>query len=187
MCGHDSYFVRMKFAMSLMGCLTFGFSLIGGRVMAENSLQVGDKIPEVRLQDQDGKEVALSSYRGQKNLVVYFYPKDDTPGCTKESCSFRDQYDVFKSSGAEVIGISSDSPESHKKFATKHRLPFTLLADVGGQVRKQFGVPGTLGFLPGRVTYVIDKQGTVRHIFNSQFSPQKHITEALEILGTLKN
>jgi thioredoxin-dependent peroxiredoxin len=118
-------------------------------------------------------------------VVVYFYPKDDTPGCTRESCAFRDQFSDFSDAGAEVIGISSDSVASHKKFAEKHRLPFTLLSDPGGSVRKAFGVPSSLGVLPGRVTYVIDKKGVVRHAFNSQLNPAKHVEEALAVLASL--
>jgi peroxiredoxin Q/BCP len=126
--------------------------------------------------------VRLSEFRGRKAVVLYFYPKDDTPGCTKESCAFRDSYQDFQDAGAEVIGVSSDSAESHGRFAAKHRLPFTLLADQGAQVRKRYGVPATLGLLPGRVTFVIDRAGIVRHVFNSQFQATQHVSEALEAL-----
>jgi peroxiredoxin Q/BCP len=156
-------------------------SLLGGGT----GLQAGARAPEFSLEDQNGKRVALSDFRDRKNVVVYFYPKDDTPGCTKESCAFRDQWNDFADAGAEVIGISSDSVESHRKFAEKHRLPFTLLSDVGGEVRKAFGVPSSLGVLPGRVTYVIDKQGVIRHTFNSQLNPAKHVEEALQVLAKL--
>jgi peroxiredoxin Q/BCP len=118
--------------------------------------------------------------------VLYFYPKDDTPGCTVESCSFRDSYEAFKDIGAEVIGISSDSPESHQKFAQKHNLPFTLLSDSDSAVRKVYGVPATLGLLPGRVTFVIDQAGLIRHMFNSQFNPKAHVEEAMKVLNTLQ-
>jgi peroxiredoxin Q/BCP len=124
----------------------------------------------------------LSGFLGKKAIVLYFYPKDDTPGCTKESCTFRDQYEVFLESGAEVIGISSDSPESHKNFATKYRLPFRLLSDEGEKVRNIYGVSSTLGLLPGRETFVIDRQGIIRHKFSSQFRPTKHVEEALKVL-----
>ena len=144
-------------------------------------VQVGDQAPDLALPDRSGKTVRLSELRG-KPVVLYFYPKDDTPGCTKESCTFRDQYQDFQDAGAEVIGVSSDSPESHEKFATKYRLPFVLLSDRGGAVRKLYGVPSTLGVLPGRVTYVIDGQGTVRHIFNSQLQAAQHVEEALKAL-----
>ncbi|MBX3026381.1 peroxiredoxin [bacterium] len=148
-------------------------------------LGVGDRAPAFTLADQDGRSVSLADFAGRKNVVVYFYPKDDTPGCTKESCSFRDQYTAFTDVGAEVIGISSDSQQSHKQFAEKYRLPFPLLADVGGEVRRQFKVPKSLGLLPGRVTFVIDKQGVIRHVFNSQLNATKHVDEAIGVLRTL--
>lgn len=138
--------------------------------------------PDFTLPDQDGTAITLSHLRGGW-VVVYFYPKDDTPGCTAESCSFRDSYESFTDSGATVIGISSDSVDSHKAFALKHSLPFTLLADVDGSVRKQWGVGKTLGLLPGRVTYVIDPAGIVKRVFSSQFRPKKHIDEALSVIG----
>ncbi len=142
----------------------------------------GQPVPEFSLLDQDGASVTSTQFRGRWT-VVYFYPKDDTPGCTAESCSFRDNFEAFTDAGATVVGISSDSVESHKAFAQKHRLPFTLLADVDGEVRKQFGVGKTLGLLPGRVTYVIDPDGIVRKVFSSQFKPKKHIDEALAVIS----
>jgi peroxiredoxin Q/BCP len=148
-------------------------------------LGAGANAPDFTLNDQDGKPVTLSGFRGQKNVVVYFYPKDDTPGCTKESCAFRDQFTAFSDIGAEVLGISSDSEASHKAFAEKHRLPFRLLSDRGAKVRSAFGVPPTFGLLPGRVTYVIDKQGVIRHAFNSQIQATQHVDEALQVLKQL--
>ncbi|MGB7396667.1 MAG: peroxiredoxin, partial [Candidatus Macondimonas sp.] len=136
---------------------------------ASKTLTVGDKAPSFTLPTADGRQVSLSDYRGRQPVVVYFYPKDDTPGCTAEACAFRDQYEDFKQAGAEVIGISSDAPEAHAKFASKHRLPFLLLSDRDGAVRKAYGVPATLGLLPGRVTFVVDREGIVRHLFSSQF------------------
>jgi thioredoxin-dependent peroxiredoxin len=151
-------------------------------------IKIGSKIPEFSLPDQDGKMVNISEHIGKNNLVIYFYPKDDTPGCTAEACSFRDQFEVFRDSGAEVFGISSDSVEKHKAFAQKHRLPFRLLSDVNKRVRKLFGVPADLlGLLPGRVTYIADKTGTVRHVFNSQYNAEKHVSEALEKLKQFDN
>ena len=138
----------------------------------------GDQAPDFTLADQAGNDVTLSSLLGQW-VVVYFYPKDDTPGCTAESCSFRDSHEDFTDAGAVVIGVSSDSVASHKAFAAKNNLPFTLLADDGGTVRKAFGTGKTLGLLPGRVTYVIDPEGVVRKVFSSQFGATKHHTEAL--------
>jgi thioredoxin-dependent peroxiredoxin len=148
-------------------------------------VQIGDSAPDFTLNSQQGKPISLKDFRGQKCVVLYFYPKDDTPGCTKESCGFRDRYEAFTDAGAEVIGISGDSVESHQKFATKYQLPFTLVSDAGDQVRKLYGVPATLGLLPGRVTYVIDKDGVVRHIFNSQLNFQGHIDESLKTLSSL--
>jgi peroxiredoxin Q/BCP len=133
-----------------------------------------------------GDNVTLSEYFGKKSVVLYFYPKDETRGCTREACEFRDQYDVFTSLGAEVIGVSGQSVESHKSFATHHGLPFILLSDEKNEVRQLYGVPATMGIIPGRVTYIIDKTGIVRHIFNSQFQPEKHIEEALKVLKELE-
>jgi thioredoxin-dependent peroxiredoxin len=148
-------------------------------------IKVGDAIPEVSLQSQTGETVNLKSFNGNKCVVLYFYPKDDTPGCTKESCSFRDSHTAFQDAGAEVIGISADDVASHKAFAAKHNLPFTLLSDAGNTIRKAFGVPSTLGVLPGRVTYVIDKSGVVQHITNTQLKFQDHIDESLKVVKGL--
>ena len=150
-------------------------------------IAVGDKAPDFRLRDQNGKDVSLADFRGKKAVVLYFYPKDETPGCTKEACSFRDSYEDFVRAGAEVIGVSGDSVDKHQSFAAHHRLPFTLLADEGNKLRKTYGVPATLWILPGRVTYVIDKQGTVRHVFDSQLQATKHIDEALGVIKSLPN
>lgn len=149
-------------------------------------VKVGDPAPDFTLSSQSGTPVSLKDFLGQKCVVVYFYPKDDTPGCTKESCAFRDQYEVFNSAGAEVIGISADSPESHQRFAAKYQLPFSLLSDSGNQVRKLYGVPASFGLLPGRVTYVIDQQGIVQNVFNSQFNFKGHIEESLKIIQQLE-
>jgi peroxiredoxin Q/BCP len=157
-------------------------SLLG---TGEPTIKVGDAAPEFDLPDAAGNRVKLSDFRGRQSVVLYFYPKDDTPGCTKEACSFRDSYESFKDAGAEVIGISSDSQASHQKFADKFKLPFRLVADQGGAVRKRYGVPATLGLLPGRVTFVIDRSGVVRHVFNSQIQATKHVDEALTVLKRL--
>ncbi len=149
-------------------------------------IKVGDVAPDFALTDRTGRTVRLSDYRGKQAVVLYFYPKDDTPGCTKEACSFRDQYQDLQDAGAEVIGVSSDSEESHGKFVSKYRLPFVLLADRDGAVRKRYGVPATLGLLPGRVTFVIDPQGVVRHVFNSQLQATKHVGEALTALRAIR-
>lgn len=148
-------------------------------------LRAGDAAPDFSLKDQSGTAVRLSDFKGKKAVVLYFYPKDDTPGCTAEACLFRDSFQVFSDAGAEVLGVSGDDAASHKQFAAKYRLPFRLLSDEGDAVRKAYGVSSTLGLLPGRVTFVIDKQGVVRHVFSSQFRPKKHVDEALEILKQL--
>lgn len=156
-------------------------------VIANNScsnmkLNIGDRAPSFSLYNQHGKKVTLDSLIKNKILVLYFYPKDDTPGCTAEACKFRDEYEVFKDNGAEVVGISSDSKESHIKFIKNHNLPFQLLSDEGGRIRKKYGVSKTLGLIPGRVTYIIDSDALIVHIFNSQFNPKKHIEEAIAII-----
>ena len=155
------------------------FDLFGG---GQSGIQVGDAAPDFDLPDASGGRVRLADFKGKRGVVLYFYPKDDTPGCTKEACSFRDSYEEFRDAGAEVIGVSSDSEASHRSFAEKYRLPFVLVADAGGELRKRYGVPSTLGLLPGRVTYVIDREGTVRHVFNSQLQAAKHVDEALAVL-----
>jgi peroxiredoxin Q/BCP len=149
------------------------------------TVQVGDKAPDFTLPSQMGDNVTLSEYFGKKNVVLYFYPKDETTGCTKEACAFRDSYDIFTGLGAEVLGVSGQSVESHKSFASHHSLPFLLLSDEDNKVRKLYGVPANMGIIPGRVTYIIDKKGVVRHVFNSQYQPQKHIEEAKQVLEKL--
>lgn len=145
----------------------------------------GSVPPNFTLKDQDGKTVSLSKFKG-KPVVLYFYPADETPGCTKQACAFRDSYEKYKKAGAEVIGISGDDAASHKAFAKKYRLPFTLLSDEGNKVRKEWGVPSDLfGTLPGRQTYVLDKKGVVQYIYNNQFQPEKHIGETLKIIQNL--
>ncbi len=154
-------------------------------LMARKMIDIGDVAPDFELRSGSGDRVRLSGYRGKKCVVLYFYPKDYTPVCTAESCAFRDAYEDFKDAGAEVIGISSDSEKSHRRFAADNRLPFILLSDEESKVRELYGVPATLGLLPGRVTYVIDKNGVVRHAFSSQLNYQKHVEEAIEIIRTL--
>jgi peroxiredoxin Q/BCP len=146
-----------------------------------SGVKAGDEAPDFALPDAAGEVVKLSQFRGRP-VVLYFYPKDDTPGCTLEACAFRDQYEDFVDAGAEVIGVSSDSSASHEKFARRHRLPFTLLADRDAALRKRYGVPSTFGLLPGRVTYVIDASGIVRRVFDSQLAATRHVSEALDAL-----
>jgi thioredoxin-dependent peroxiredoxin len=149
------------------------------------TLQIGDKIPNFIAKDTRGNDFDSQNIVGQKPLVIYFYPKDNTPGCTAQACSFRDQYEDFTDLGAEVIGISSDSEKSHEKFAMRYKLPFILLSDNDKKIRKLFGVPsGMLGLLPGRVTYVADKNGIIQLIFDSMMAT-KHIPKALEAIKKL--
>jgi peroxiredoxin Q/BCP len=150
-------------------------------------VRVGDRAPDFALRSQTGQTVSLKDFEGKSAVVLYFYPKDESPGCTAEACAFRDRYEVFKEAGAVVIGVSSDSVDSHKEFASHHNLPFLLLSDSGGKVRKRYGVARTLGLMPGRVTYVLDKKGIVRLVFSSQFSPAEHVEEALTILKTIRD
>jgi len=150
-----------------------------------NKVKVGDKAPDFTLPDQSGAMVSLKDFVGNKIVVLYFYPKDFTRGCTAEACAFRDSYDVFVQAGAQVLGVSSQSVDSHSRFAVANKLPFILLSDQDGKVRKLYGVPSTFGFLPGRVTYIIDKKGVVRHVFSSQAQPTRHIDEALRIVKEL--
>jgi peroxiredoxin Q/BCP len=148
------------------------------------ALKIGDKIPSFTSIDSKEHSFDIAKHIG-KPLVIYFYPKDDTPGCTIQACTFRDKYEDFKALGAEVIGISSDSLKSHQKFASRYKLPFILLSDFDKKIRTQFGVPNDfLGLIPGRATYVIDKKGVVQLIFDST-SAKIHIEKALEILKTM--
>ncbi|MBE2247769.1 MAG: peroxiredoxin [Candidatus Competibacteraceae bacterium] len=149
------------------------------------TLSLGDFAPDFVLKDQHNDLVRLSEVLKRASVVLYFYPKDDTPGCTTEAKCFRDNYELFLSLGAEVIGISSDSMASHIRFADKHKLPYTLLSDVTGKVRELYGVQKSWFVLPGRVTFVIDKQGVIRHIFSSRFQVARHIHESIEILKTI--
>jgi peroxiredoxin Q/BCP len=145
----------------------------------------GDRAPEFTLPAADGRSVSLADFRGKKVVVLFFYPKDETPGCTREACEFRDSFDRFAEAGAEVIGVSDDDVESHKKFAAHHRLPMTLLSDAGGRVRETFGVKALFGLIPDRVTFVIDREGVVRHTFAARLRFGKHVDEALEVVGSL--
>lgn len=145
-------------------------------------VNVGDTAPDFTLTSQTGEAVTLSQFRGKKNVVLYFYPKDETRGCTREACTFRDSFELFTDLGAEVIGVSADTVESHKSFAAHYNLPFTLLSDTDNAVRKTYGAESSIGFIPGRVTFVIDKKGIVRHVFSSQLQPEKHVEEARQIL-----
>jgi peroxiredoxin Q/BCP len=149
------------------------------------SIQVGDNCPLFSLPNQTGKTVEIADYLGKSKVVLFFYPKDDTPGCTKEACEFRDRYADFITQGCVVFGISSDSVDSHVGFIEKHALPYDLLSDAKKEVRQLFGVPGNLfGLIPGRVTYITNEQGIVIGVFNSQLDPVGHIDAALKLIRT---
>jgi peroxiredoxin Q/BCP len=148
-------------------------------------LKEGDKAPDFTLPSQDGRDVSLHDYLGKKNVVLYFYPKDYSMGCTTETRAFSENYERILDMDAEVIGVSSDSPESHKGFASECGVKFPLVSDGGGRVRDRYGASSSMGFIPGRVTFVIDRQGTVRRLFSSQLNPKRHVEEALDALKTL--
>ncbi len=149
-------------------------------------LKPGTPVPDFTLPDQDGRFFTLSEIVGEKPLVLFFYPKDHTPGCTAEVCSFRDSYEDFQDLGAEVIGISSDTEASHRKFAHSYRLPFRLLSDKDQKVRKLLKVKGSLfNLLPGRETLVVDRDGRVVLAFNS-LNPSGHMKKALHALKNLQ-
>ena len=147
--------------------------------------RMGERAPDFTLPRSDGTPFRLSEAVRRGVVVLYFYPKDETIGCVAEACAFRDQYDVFTEAGAEVVGVSADSSESHRQFAGHHRLPFVLLTDADGAVRKLYGVGKALGILDGRMTYVIDTKGVVRHVFSSRLQPTRHVAEALAIVRGL--
>ena len=148
-----------------------------------SGVRVGDTAPDFTLPDQRGRPVRLHDLTEKKNVALYFYPKDATPGCTAEARAFRDAYDAFSATDTEVIGVSSDSIKSHERFAAKQRLPFLLLSDRDGAVRNLYGVERTLGILPGCVTYVISRGGTVRHVYSSQLRATRHSREALRAVS----
>ncbi len=150
-----------------------------------SGIGVGAQAPDFTKTTQNGDSITLSQYRGDKAVVLYFYPKDETPGCTAEACTFRDSFEDFVEAGAVVIGVSQDSDSSHKRFAEHHRLPFALVSDGDAVLQKAYGVKKTMGLVPGRVTYVIDRDGNVQHVFNSLLNAKKHVREALEVVKRL--
>ncbi len=172
----------MKKTISILLLIVLSL-LIFNSVMAQNKkIQIGDKVPFFTLKDQFNNDFSIEQYVGNKNIVIYFYPKDDTPGCTKEACKFRDEYETFTDLDALVIGISSDDVASHLNFSKKYNLPFTLLADTKKEVRKLFGVPNSMVLIPGRVTYIINKKGIVISIFDSLSKAEQHVETAKEML-----
>jgi len=153
--------------------------------MATTSVQMGQAAPDFTAPRTGGGEFRLSDLKRKSAVVLFFYPKDETPGCTAEACAFRDSYEIFVDAGAEVVGVSGDSVESHERFADNHELPFVLISDKGGAIRRLYGVKATLGIWPGRVTFVIDKEGIVRHVFSSQTDAVRHVEESLRTVTSV--
>lgn len=151
--------------------------------MANKPLQPGQPVPAFSTTDHDGIAVGDADLRTGAWTVVYFYPKDDTPGCTAQACEFRDQHEAFTDAGATVFGVSADDAASHRAFRQKHNLPFRLLSDVDGSLKSAFGAKDAFGLLPARITFVIDGTGTVRKTFSSHLRPRAHIAEALELIA----
>jgi thioredoxin-dependent peroxiredoxin len=156
-----------------------------GRFICSSRIDVGSVAPDFSLPSQFGESVQLADFKGKKWVVLYFYPKDNTRYCIVESSQFRDQYQSFTDVNAVILGVSSDSRDSHVQFATEYQLPFQLLSDQKNKVRKLYGVPATFGIIPGRVTFVIDPAGVVRHKFSSQFNPKSHVEQALRAIREL--
>ncbi len=155
---------------------------------AVGKVQVGDLAPDFSLPDQSNNQVRFSDLVKQNIVVLYFYPKDFSMGCTAEACTFRDNYEAFQQAGVTVVGVSSDSVELHQAFAQRYHLPFLLLSDVEGSVQKTYGVQGLFAdFFPGRITYIIDRLGIVRNVFSSRINMQAHVTSALKIVKSLQN
>lgn len=151
------------------------------------SLQVGDRVPDFTLKDQDGNLFDVKSVRGEKKMVIFFYPEDGSYGCTREACYFRDLSESFADTDTVIIGISGQSVESHKSFAEQFKLNYPILSDEGDHIRKLFGVPSSFfGMMPGRVTYIADNEGRIAHIFRSQMQVERHVDEALKIVLLLK-
>ena len=148
------------------------------------ALTIGDRAPEIALEDQDGVLRRRDELQN-KVLVLFFYPKDDTPGCTIEACGFRDSYDEFQALGAEVWGVSGDGASSHRRFIDRHQLPYPLLVDDNNKLRESFGVARSLFVVPGRVTYVIDAEGVVRLVFNALLDANAHVAQAKAALRQL--
>ena len=147
--------------------------------------QVGDLAPDFALGDDS--ESTLAQFRGLAEVVLFFYPKDQTPGCTAQACSFRDDYAEFQRLGAEVIGISGDSAESHQSFASQHRLPYRLVTDHDGSIRRRYAIKKTWGLIPGRVSILVDRSGVIRQIYESQFRPTTHVPAMLEALREVQS
>jgi thioredoxin-dependent peroxiredoxin len=149
-------------------------------------LSVGDSAPDLTFATSKGENISLTDFRGKQTVVLFFYPRAGTPVCTKEACSFRDAYESFTEAGAVVIGVSGDKEKRRDAFGAKHEIPFLLASDVGGSIRQAFGVPKTWGVAPGRVTYVIDREGVIRLRFQDAMNASHHVEEALAMVRNLK-
>lgn len=169
----------MKFLVSIASV----FLIVGfyNHVHAQTSIDVGDKMPEFSLVDQDGKTFNSKDYVGKNVLVIYFYPKDESMVCTKEACSFRDSFNDFTKAGAKVIGINSGTVASHKEFAEHYKLPFILLSDPGSKVYRQFGVKNFM-FMTGRKTFVVAKNGVITFSYDSMMQGKAHADDALKFI-----
>ncbi len=147
-------------------------------------LNVGDRSPDFETLTDTGEKFKLSDFVGKSNIILYFYPKDNTPGCTAEACSFRDNWDRLGKFDVVVLGVSSDTQTSHSSFREKYKLPFTLLTDENKRIRSLYGATGRL--IPPRITFIIDKQGIIRHVYNSQLKPGNHVEEAVRALNEIE-
>lgn len=157
----------------------------GATSESPRALTIGDMIPDFRLKSESGTDLTRADLLGAGPLVIYFYPKDETQGCTMQALAFREDFPHFIDAGAQVVGVSSDSVASHERFSAHYSLPFTLLSDPDQALRRAFGVPKSLGLIAGRVTYIADKEGTIRHIFDSQLEFTEHASEALKVVRHL--
>jgi peroxiredoxin Q/BCP len=161
--------------------------MLGGSESEEQTmtgLRVGDRAPDFHATTADGRPIALDDYRGRRGLVLFFYPRDHTRICTKQACAFRDSYEQFAAAGFDVVGVSSNSTDSHRDFASQHRLPFPLVSDTDGSLRKAFGVSDRLGLIPRRVTFVIDQQGVIRMVFSAMLASDEHVQRALAAVNS---
>jgi thioredoxin-dependent peroxiredoxin len=148
------------------------------------AIKIGDRFPSFTLEDHNSNIFDINSFLGKNNLIVYFYPKNETYNCTKQACNFRDDFSTFKDLDCEIIGVSNDSPKSHLSFKNNHNLPFTLLSDKNGEIQKKLGLPRNIfGLIPGRITFVIDNKGIVIKIIDSAINMRKHIEDALSSLN----
>ncbi len=172
-----------KTAIMIAITALFGLGAASG---GSPTLKVGDPVPSFTLPDQNGKPFNVGDYIGKKILVIYFYPKDESPVCTKEACAFRDKYEDFTQKGALVIGINSGTVESHKAFLEHYHLPFLLLSDTGNKVLEQFGVKSAF-FMTGRETFVIDLGGKVAFTYNSMLKGTRHMEETLAFIEKMQH